>query len=254
MWQTLSETESTPPSAVDEPIPRSLLRVVDLDANPAPPYRLFFNPRTNGYEGEFEHFRVKSNHIFITLSDGQPERRARAHPDDVYVDPRTHIARESRLYPVPREDKGSQTWRLTIGSYIGTIMFGHENTRGQSRWFLHDFPEHYELFGREKEPVKDGKPYRKDRYLHGCPSTVATAFRSPNEFTRHAMWLMDGMPRDEYGHSRCLCIYCNRTPSGDFAPQKPVTDELRRVRREILLRTVMPPSEEEDGNDELAND
>jgi hypothetical protein len=37
-------------------------------------------------------------------------------------------------------------------------------------------------------------------------------FRSPNEFTFHALWLMCGMPYNADGTPNCLCQYCNGTP------------------------------------------
>lgn len=57
-------------------------------------------------------------------------------------------------------------------------------------------------------------------------------FRTPQEFARHAMWLMDGQPHDSAGRTLCLCKFCDRVdnirrPGRSLpGPQRPITKDL----------------------------
>ena len=57
-------------------------------------------------------------------------------------------------------------------------------------------------------------------------------FRTPQEFARHAMWLMDGQPHGSEGRTLCLCKFCDRVdnirrPGRSLpGPQRPITKDL----------------------------
>ncbi|KAI0027869.1 hypothetical protein K488DRAFT_74210 [Vararia minispora EC-137] len=203
----------------------------------APPYALTFDHARHGHFGTFTHFRIEANRIFITASDGCADRQARAHPGDLVTSPATGRKVRSTLERLDFDSEESEKWRLSLGKFIGTIMFGKRNTAGQYDWLLANFPDHYTLWVRKTQhpPIynREKKP-RQDIYLHGAPVSVTNSFRSPEEFARHAMWLMDGQPRDEEGHTRCVCKYCKRDGKHRLGDQKIVTGELSSLRKAIL--------------------
>ena len=83
-------------------------------------------------------------------------------------------------------------------------------------------------------------------------------FRTPQEFARHAMWLMDGMPQDAAGNTLCLCKYCDRRDDPKKpgktrpGPQTPITKDIyilagySREAAEVLSREASVEEEEED--------
>jgi hypothetical protein len=132
MGRAAFETESTS-MVPEEPTLRSMLCFKDLDNNPVAPYELTYTPTINTYSGEYAHFKVKSNHIIITTSDGQPNRFARPHPDTKHP---------STVHGVGEYDSPSYHWSRTLGGYIAAVMFGLPSTGALLLCLLASLREH----------------------------------------------------------------------------------------------------------------
>ncbi|KAB5595869.1 hypothetical protein CTheo_633 [Ceratobasidium theobromae] len=93
-----------------------------------------------------------------------------------------------------------QSWLAIVGTVVAREMLG--TTKNDGPYYMVDFPEGYSLYYRfTKYPQASGSKPRRDQYLWGAKNIV---FRSPNEFTPHALWLMKGARADD----PCQCIYC----------------------------------------------
>ncbi|EUC63379.1 Clr2 domain protein, putative [Rhizoctonia solani AG-3 Rhs1AP] len=102
------------------------------------------------------------------------------------------------LEEVEPESKAYQKYLEQIGTYIAKNVFGYTDTP----YFMAGLPAGYSLYSRETQPQSTGR-IRRDLYLYG-PKNIEK-FRSPNEFTMHAVWLMGGGPRNP---CLCQCIRC----------------------------------------------
>ncbi|CUA68800.1 hypothetical protein RSOLAG22IIIB_03665 [Rhizoctonia solani] len=95
--------------------------------------------------------------------------------------------------------KSYQKYLEKVGTYVAKSVFGYTD----APYFMEDLPTGYSLYSCHTQPQSTGRP-RKDLYLYG-PENIKK-FRSPNEFTMHAVWLMGGGPSNP---SLCQCIHCS---------------------------------------------
>ncbi|CAE6449920.1 unnamed protein product [Rhizoctonia solani] len=122
-----------------------------------------------------------------------------AYSDGVDRTPTPHRRSSTHsLEAVEPESKAYQKYLEQIGTYIAKTVFGYTDTP----YFMVGLPAGYSLYSCQTQPQSTGK-IRTDLYLYG-PENIKQ-FRSPNEFTMHAVWLMGGGPHNP---SLCQCIYC----------------------------------------------
>ncbi|KDQ53469.1 hypothetical protein JAAARDRAFT_197286 [Jaapia argillacea MUCL 33604] len=113
------------------------------------------------------------------------------------------------------DEKNEKLWRKMIGNYLARKVLKQDGYEVDTRnCYLRSFPDGYKLF-RHKKGHKDAA--RRDSYLFG----FRRIFRSPEEFARHAKWLMEGGASRSGPHSSCNCIYCNR----EGLKQKDISEE-----------------------------
>jgi len=154
---------------------------------------------------EFPYFEVvyydqpESVGIKIKATDGRSER---------WQEESRTIHGDGSINDWRSSDEGTQyRWKQKVGELLkeGFLLRDHhlkttlEPMIGR-RCFLVDFPQDYKLFTQ----TKDG---RMDHYLIG--SETASAFRSPQEFFLHALWLMKGAKSRRGGSPDCECKYCD---------------------------------------------
>ncbi|CAE6464196.1 unnamed protein product [Rhizoctonia solani] len=104
--------------------------------------------------------------------------------------------------PVLPHDDRYQKYLEQVGTYVAKRVFGYTGTP----YFMDGLPTGYSLYCHHSQPKSNDKP-RTDLYLYG-PKRIGQKtkmFRSPNEFTMHAVWLMGGGSNNP---SLCKCIRC----------------------------------------------
>ncbi|KZV71037.1 hypothetical protein PENSPDRAFT_650939 [Peniophora sp. CONT] len=177
------------------------------------------------------HFSVFDSVITIATTD------ARAGHNNAPLDhnkvTRGYETIDSKVVPFPEGDRSRQKWLREIGKYVAAVMFNKVENDLDLPFVLYDFPRDMEFYMLEKtSPDKPNEKPRTDIYLRSYSGRV---FRSPLEFARHAMWLMEGAPHDkERGLTACLCKYCHRvvnttTGRSRVAPQEPISRDLRML-------------------------
>ncbi|KAG8733853.1 hypothetical protein FRC11_001391 [Ceratobasidium sp. 423] len=104
----------------------------------------------------------------------------------------------THYYEVPEAgSKPYQKFLEQVGTYVAQRVFGYTD----GPYFMEGLPANYTLYCYHSQPESTGKP-RTDLYLYGPEKKV---FRSVNEFTMHAVWLMGGGPHNP---RLCECIRC----------------------------------------------
>ncbi|KZV62411.1 hypothetical protein PENSPDRAFT_658121 [Peniophora sp. CONT] len=197
------------------------------------PYTLVQEPSIyeNGrlaYSCNNDHFHVRESTIYIDASDASPDE-----PQNRTTATKGFGTIHSQVIPVPEHDKTRQEWLSKIGELIAAVMFAKSPKNRHNRPFkLARFPDNMIFYRRAKtnstKPETRQKP-RSDVYLQNTSSSV---YRTPQEFARHAMWLMDGKPHDAAGRTMCLCKFCDRRDNlrrpGKTLPghQRPITKDL----------------------------
>ncbi|THH07398.1 hypothetical protein EW145_g3409 [Phellinidium pouzarii] len=107
------------------------------------------------------------------------------------------------MQPLSVDNGQSIKWRLIIGKALAEM---HKYPDHDSKdWVLKAWPTSYQFYDHNKGNV--GGPIRHDLYLVG--SENVTRFRSPQEFTPHAFWLMTDPTQDR---GNCYCKYCAKLP------------------------------------------
>ncbi|CAE6458618.1 unnamed protein product [Rhizoctonia solani] len=109
-----------------------------------------------------------------------------------------HNGTHTRYYE--KAQPGSRTYQKyleQVGTHVAQTVFGYTD----APYFMEDLPTGYSLYGLHSKPESSGKS-RVDYYLYGPKDK---RFRSPNEFTMHAVWLMGGGPHNP---ELCKCINC----------------------------------------------
>ncbi|KZV71035.1 hypothetical protein PENSPDRAFT_650938 [Peniophora sp. CONT] len=163
------------------------------------------------------HFQVDHSVIHILASD--------ANPGNNVPGPHTIVGRDgetvhSEVIPFPDGDIPREEWLQTLGEYIAAVMFGRLPNESERPFVLANFPDNMAFYLLEKTR-SDGRR-RTEVYLR---SHETQAFATANEFARHSMWLMDGMPQSVQ-RTACLCKYCDHVVGGAPAPQNPITRDL----------------------------
>ncbi|KZV60932.1 hypothetical protein PENSPDRAFT_759743 [Peniophora sp. CONT] len=99
-----------------------------------------------------------------------------------------HHTIHSRVVVLPDSDTNHQEWLQKIGVHIAKVMFNKLPEDDANQPFtLGEFPDGMLLYRRDKTHSDRAGHRRSDVYLR----TSCATFRSPAEFARHAMWLMD---------------------------------------------------------------
>ncbi|KZT71979.1 hypothetical protein DAEQUDRAFT_763465 [Daedalea quercina L-15889] len=98
------------------------------------------------------------------------------------------------------DESAAINWRVSIGSQLATML----NLPEGPNYVLQDWPSGYQFYDHNKGPVASP---RHDPYL--CGSTLVNRFRSMNEFTPHAFWLMTD---ETLSRANCACKYCAKKP------------------------------------------
>ncbi|PVF98104.1 hypothetical protein CPB86DRAFT_387939 [Serendipita vermifera] len=119
-------------------------------------------------------------------------------------------------------DKSVDLWKRKVGTELVTkFLQVNPGDKSKRDFWLEDFPPGYKFYTRRVK-TREGRFEREDSYLLANKGLV---FRSPNEFLRHAAWLMRGA---QPGH--CLCKYCHP------ASQTKINDQLKRNQQKIRMR------------------
>ncbi|CAE7200603.1 unnamed protein product [Rhizoctonia solani] len=124
--------------------------------------------------------------------------------DGVNTVPNLHNNHATNYFEkVEPDDNAHQKYLEQIGTYIARAVFGYTDTP----YFMAGLPGGYSLWRHHSQPKSTQKP-REDVYLYG-PKRIKK-FRSPNEFTMHAVWLMGGGPSNP---ASCECKHCGTLDS-----------------------------------------
>ncbi|KZV60670.1 hypothetical protein PENSPDRAFT_332885 [Peniophora sp. CONT] len=203
------------------------------DAEVAPPYELREDPNKDAegrctysfQDPDHPYFRVERSEIYIMISDaGAGDNRPR---------PRTIVKKKggtitSRVIAFPEDSKSREEWLAKTGEYIAAVMFGKPKDEAERPFVLADFPDNMAFYLLEK--THSDRPYRRNRDVY-LRSNGRLRFATPHQFSRHAMWLMDGLPRTGM-RNQCLCKFCQKrivdpkTGKMVMVAQEPITRDL----------------------------
>lgn len=246
------------------------------DVNVASPYKLD-QVGHQVYSLRTQNFVVRRNKIKILMSDADPQNILPEPSTTRIVKGGVETITDSQVIPFFPNDDTKQKWLVEIGEYVAAVMFGkqsasdieslsstrliqllgHEQSTREP-FALTDFPDSMLFYLLES--VNSNRPNRKDTnvYLRGTLRAIqhlyvltafslvdsGVTFRTPLEFARHAMWLMDGAPPGEDGmRTVCLCKYCatERLPGNRRArgvSQEPISSALRILAGRPLKRDL----------------
>lgn len=179
-------------------------------------------------------FEVKSTYIRLLASDSS------ARPSI----PETRVTKDGLVSKValdgdPECDRRKRKWKQKIGRCLGEQYLALEITGSRSeddsgwpltrfadpftatrQYQLVDFPDNYVFYVKQR--AKNPKSW--DAHLRGGGHD----WPSPQQFVRHAAWIMAGMPPE-----KCACNQCNRN-----VPQRYLNELLKR-RKDKLRRKIL---------------
>lgn len=137
---------------------------------------------------------------------------------------------------VPADEAAVKRWHRKLGLLAARDALERDVARacppGTTVW-LQELPSGYTLYVHKKGHRHSP---RRDYYLYGSRHTVA--FRSPEEFAPHLVWLLSGQPMSDGGVRECECKYC-----GSVRSQREINVRRRgaRLARTRVVRAAARP-------------